>query len=276
MIRLTFTILLLVPVSFFALLKYQQEDITYDVTWTKSDSPVYIYGNVTIKNNATLTIRAGVEVRFMPVNGDGGFREGSELYIADGKLVAYGTQTSPVIFTSGKNMKSKGDWGCIVVEGDNIINMNHCVIEYAKAGLIFWNLSQSANMITSVNYCIVQNCSEVGMLFYNSSPNINYNSIKYNYYGIQTQNWSSPIVNNNDIFDNNIYNLRNISRSNVDATSNWWGTTNKDKIALKIYDYYDDHNYGVVDYQPFRETSFFNEGGVGDNSVGWLRAMFIP
>jgi len=276
MVKLTFILVLLAPLFAFSMLIYQQEDITHDTTWSMTDSPIYIYGNVTVKNNATLTIRSGVEVCFMPVTGDGGFRDGSELYIADGKLVAYGTQALPVKFTSGKDIKSRGDWGCIVVEGDNVINLNHCSIEYAKAGLIFWNLSQSANMITSVNYCIVQNCSEVGMLFYNSSPNINYNSIKYNYYGIQTQNWSSPKINSNDIFDNDSYNFRNISRTNEDATTNWWGTKSKDKIASKIYDYYDDHNYGVVDYQPFLDSSYFNQGGVGENSVGWLRAMFIP
>jgi hypothetical protein len=274
--RLTVICVVFIPVFAFSLLIYQQEDITSNTTWSKSDSPVEIYGNVTVKNNATLTINAGVEVHFMYITGDGGFRDGSELYIADGKLVVYGTQASPVRFTSGNGAKSRGDWGCIVVEGDNVLNLNHCVIEYAKAGLIFWNLSQSANIITNVNYCIVQNCSEVGMLFYDSSPSINYNSIKYNYYGIQTQNWSSPMINYNDIYNNDLYNFRNISRTNEDATSNWWGTTDKDRIASKIYDYNDDHTYGLVDFQPFRDSSYFNEGGVGENSVGWLRSMFIP
>lgn len=276
MYRFIMSLVLVLPVSVFSALNYLQEDITNDTTWTIQDSPVYIYGNITVKNGATLTIMSGVEVYFMLVEGDGGFREGSELYIADGKLIAEGTQLLPVIFTSGGDIRSDGDWGCIAVEDDSVVNLNHCVIEYAKAGLIFWNLSSMSEMASSVNYCRIYHSSEVGILFYNSSPTINFNSIKNNRYGIQTQGLSSPTVNYNDICSNYSYNFRNLSGLNQDATSNWWGTTNINEIEANIYDYYDNHNYGVVDYTPFLESSYFNEGGIGDKSLGWLRSIFVP
>jgi hypothetical protein len=36
----------------------------------------------------------------------------------------------------------------------------------------------------------------------------------------------------------------------VDATSNWWGTTDEALVSERIYDYYDDFNLGRVLYQP--------------------------
>ncbi len=37
----------------------------------------------------------------------------------------------------------------------------------------------------------------------------------------------------------------------VNATNNWWGTTNTDSIDARIYDYYDDSTQGEVLYTPF-------------------------
>ena len=93
-------ILLVAVGSSYATLTYIQQDITEDTTWTKSDSPIIIYGNVSVDNGAILTIEHGVEVLFEVVIGDGGFREGSELYVKDGTLLAMGIEMDPVIFSS--------------------------------------------------------------------------------------------------------------------------------------------------------------------------------
>jgi hypothetical protein len=40
------------------------QDITTDTTWRAADSPFIIRTNISVRNNATLTIEAGVVVRF--------------------------------------------------------------------------------------------------------------------------------------------------------------------------------------------------------------------
>lgn len=42
----------------------------------------------------------------------------------------------------------------------------------------------------------------------------------------------------------------------VDATNNWWGTTDTEQIKKKIHDYYDDFNLPKVIYEPFAGTPF--------------------
>jgi hypothetical protein len=72
-------------------------------------------GQVFVKNNATLTIPAGVTV-FMSKNDDPANK--SSLIITQGsKLFVNGTADKPVVFTSGATTKAPGDWGAIVVLG---------------------------------------------------------------------------------------------------------------------------------------------------------------
>ena len=147
-------ILLVAVGSSYATLTYIQQDITEDTTWTKSDSPIIIYGNVSIDNGAILTIEHGVEVLFEVVIGDGGFREGSELYVKDGTLLALGIEMDPVIFSSYATLPSPGDWGCVVVEDDSLISLNNCTIEYAKVGLYFYDLDYFSEIASDVENCL--------------------------------------------------------------------------------------------------------------------------
>jgi hypothetical protein len=72
-------------------------------------------------------------------------------------------------------------------------------------------------------------------------------------------------INQNNIYGNGIYNIRNHIQfgQDVNATQNWWGTTNKTLIEAYIHDYYDDYNLSRVVVEPFLTsqipefTSFF-------------------
>jgi len=93
-------------------------NITSNTTWTTGNIyeltvPIYV------KNNATLTIQPGVIVR--------GKIAGAGLFITRGaKLMAEGTATSPIVFTSGNdvNFRNRGDWGGIVLLGKGSYNIN--------------------------------------------------------------------------------------------------------------------------------------------------------
>jgi len=62
-------------------------------------------------------------------------------------------------------------------------------------------------------------------------------------------------VHYSNIHGNTLYDVKLTSADNLNATYNWWGTTNATEIEQHIYDYFDDYNLGMVYYQPFLDTS---------------------
>lgn len=63
--------------------------------------------------------------------------------------------------------------------------------------------------------------------------------------------FTNPPVNNNNLFDNTNQNIINNVSQNLDATNNWWGTTDTTAIEAGIFDFFDDATLGVVTYSPF-------------------------
>lgn len=83
-------------------------DITQDTTWGPDGSPYVITGQVRVKPGGTLTVLPGTVVKFMP-GYPSGSTNGSELLVYGGQLVADGTPSAPVVFTSGLDGSVGGD-----------------------------------------------------------------------------------------------------------------------------------------------------------------------
>lgn len=82
---------------------------------TLSASTVYlISGLVYVKNNATLTIPAGTVLL-----GDATVANSSLVITKGSKLIAVGTSSSPIVFSSSKaaGSRAKGDWGGLIILG---------------------------------------------------------------------------------------------------------------------------------------------------------------
>lgn len=97
-------------------------DITADETWSYLDANgnVAIYtlaGGVHVKDGVTLTIEAGVNVVSDP-------NEAVAYLLVEqgGKIMAEGTSTDPIVFTSGAATPARGDWGGIIICGSAPIN----------------------------------------------------------------------------------------------------------------------------------------------------------
>jgi hypothetical protein len=72
-------------------------------------------------------------------------------------------------------------------------------------------------------------------------------------------------ANDNDIYDNVDWNVRlsagsNPSTTALDFTDNWWGSTDGVEIASTIYDASNSSSRAFVDYLPFLNDSFENDG----------------
>lgn len=94
-------------------------NITENRTLTP-DNAYSIRGIVTVRNNATLTIEPGTIIIGQP-----GSQPPSVLLVANnGKLVAEGTRSRPIIMTSSQPIgrRQRGDWGGLVMLGSAPIN----------------------------------------------------------------------------------------------------------------------------------------------------------
>lgn len=90
-------------------------DIKKDTKLFKKE--IYLLaGNVFVKDSATLTIEPGTIIL-------GDYKSKSSLIITNGsKIIAEGTQTDPIIFSSNRDIKKKGDWGGIFILGNAPVN----------------------------------------------------------------------------------------------------------------------------------------------------------
>ena len=106
--------------------------VNSSLTLTKACSPYTITDDISVNGNATLTIEAGATLRFDP---DVGIGIG---YSTAAKLVAVGTATNPITFTSSNATPSAGDWVGIVLWSGTMggtqiayANLDYCGSSYS-------------------------------------------------------------------------------------------------------------------------------------------------
>ena len=84
----------------------------------KTDTKLYkketylLLGNVFVSDSTTLSIEPGTVIL-------GDYKSKASLIISnDSKIIAEGTQTDPIVFSSNRDIKKKGDWGGIFILGN--------------------------------------------------------------------------------------------------------------------------------------------------------------
>jgi len=253
----------------------RQGNIEKNTTWTLNNHPYYIQGDVHILNGATLTIEAGVEVRFYEVQGTGGYEDGAELVVKNGSLVANGKPGMPVTFTSANRVKKMGDWGAVVVVGGNQVLLENAVIEYATNGLRFDRTTSSGASRSSFAGTTIRNCLKCGVYAYGAAAYLYHLTVERNgENGVKTSGDCHVTASYSDICSNGMYNFCNDSTNNVEAMSCWWGTTVPNLIEMRIYDKKDNPTRGAVDYTPFLTRPWREGGGVTTYSTGLIKSLF--
>jgi RHS repeat-associated protein len=106
-----------------------------DETWTGT---VNLTGDITVPEGVTLTIAAGTTINFRALHDElasGNDSARSELLI-NGSLVAEGTASEPIVFTSsGAATQAAGDWGGIRQTGSGQLTLRYATVEYASFGV---------------------------------------------------------------------------------------------------------------------------------------------
>ena len=120
-----------------------------DRIWDTDGSPYLVTGDVTIAENVSLTILAGVEVNFLANSDDqsGGYRTSDSELIVQGTLTAAGTAEAPVTFKSSEADGSAGDWGGIAPTTQSAV-INLAYTNLSDAG---YGISSQGNNIESLS-----------------------------------------------------------------------------------------------------------------------------
>ncbi|MBU3942678.1 right-handed parallel beta-helix repeat-containing protein [Patescibacteria group bacterium] len=165
---------------------------------------------------------------------------------------------------------------------NNIIENNHsgiiyCGIDYSArddGSFSYFGIKKTEITYNTIRNNIGQglvNSYHAGVVFQdlissNFSLTLSYNDIYNNGSGIKSVNSShleSLLIKNNNIYNHSDYNIWIGSQgSEIDASNNWWGTTNASVIDSKIYDYYDDYILSLpkVNYQPIATSEIIDAG----------------
>jgi parallel beta-helix repeat protein/VCBS repeat-containing protein len=222
--------------------------ISSDITWSLANSPYTVTGNILVASGVTLTIEAGVTVK---VN--------SGLYIKiKGKIIAEGTSSSLITFTSSASSPAKGNWKYIMFDNSNTVfdseynyqsgnKMKYCVISYAEYGLRIFQSS-----------------------FYLDNSTISNNSLS----GIDFDDVTKSLISNNTI-SNNPSGTSLTGLTNDEGDDNYENDTYKDVMWL-ANTIKDNDNSGLVfnrhgtrSYNNIYKNNIITGNGISDFGGGY-------
>ena len=152
-----------------------------------------IIGNLTVAENVTLTIEPSTVIKFEEDVG----------LIINGKLIAEGTSSNLILFTSNQPSPSKGDWSSIRFNDssdDNSCIVKYCEIEYASYGIYCYRAKPKIENNTISN-------NDDGIFLWYTSPSIKNNTITQNNRGV-FGNHSNAYIKNNNISNNSWYGVQ--------------------------------------------------------------------
>ena len=249
--------------------------ISSDTTWERTDSPYIITSTVQIPSGITLTIEPGVTVR-KPTSGD--------MFLLMGAIRAHGTAQESIVFDGGGNSTIVGTYPAEYGKTSGYGDFEHCVFKngyslWDRWGYLTLRYSQIINLTTGSQKAIggasikLDNPSGEINIEYNKFVNTggiysyanNYGiNIKYNLFqgilspltnagGGTPQTPNEMVVKFNSFvgIEGIILSLEPVFSPTIDATHNYWGTTDTAVIDLKIHDGHDDIRIGsYITYLP--------------------------
>ncbi len=293
-------------------------------TWTLTNSPYVLTDHYVIAQNETLIIEPGVEVRFA---------NGVQMDVR-GTLIAEGTETDTILFTSNTGSTPSSWWGVSVKNtlGGNA-SIDYCKFEYAQTavyedccngGLVSIDHSSFISNQTAIGgysgdatpvsncyfygntYCLtnadknvsdclfenneyglfeterinvsnstfrnhsqvalyggrglVSNCiiedNETGIRAFYEGFEIANSTISNNNIGLEIGSYGDeiPEVEDSQICNNALYNVKMNTIHSTDLFSNCWCETDSTAVEDKIYDGYDDPGLGLLSYEIYDDN----------------------
>ncbi len=209
-------------------------------------------------------------------NGSGGLNAYNEITILNSHFsnCGYALQLRGALATVDYcEFTNNAQAGIIVNNLSSTYTINNSVFRDNQNGLTGDNTSHVA-----VSNCIFVNNASSGLTLDDVDITISNSLIAYNgNYGINIGFPDFPAfafsISHSALYENQSYEIRHSSSNNISAQSNWWGyATTHDMYSganpqnlLKIYDYYDDSNLGLVNYSNWLPAPSVNTVGVTES-----------
>ncbi len=231
-----------------------------NTTWTQINSPYIVTDTIVVFPGVTLTIEPGVVVKFDSLK----FME-----LRQAAIIAIGTITDSIIFTSNSSNPMPGIWGRIWINGGTMTSQfNYVSVSYSTNGIGFDYLSNdtvflknsifylnnygfgNSSGVSYVDSCIFKNNNNVGFSGYHGyiqNSTILNNGIGAESYGIIR----NCVIDSNQVGINPLYQISNCVIKN-------------NGLGLSM-----PHQYSVVDscVISLNDTGIFCLGGSVRNSI---------
>lgn len=193
--------------------------ISANTTWNTAGSPYIVIGNILVSHGYTLTIEPGVIVKF---NADKALQ-------IDGELVAVGTESNRIIFTSNQPNPAPGDWAKIHfpdISNDAVFDisgayLSGCIMKYCDilfAGSLGFGAVHNQDSGPYLSQCKIVNSASCGVYSAGVGQSISCSRIDSSLikdcldYGIYINSYSTTLSITSDTLENNnggIYTLCN-------------------------------------------------------------------
>ena len=176
---------------------------------------VDILHDITVVNNAVVTIPAGTTLRFAP---------GTGLIVQQGSLNANGTPLDPIFFTSGNEQPgltaAAGDWNGIVLgNGAGASVLRNVFIKYG-AGLAITNCSPAVDALTALFNTPAGLTVAGSAVLSTTSALLTANDVGARQFG------AAQLTIVNSVLKNNGTNALAYGGLNLQANQDWWGSAN--------------------------------------------------
>lgn len=225
-------------------------EITSNTTWNETADPYTLTGNILVGNGITLTIEAGANVN---LNG---------YYIeVNGTLIARGTDANPIFFKDSYESQegitfdpASMSWNQSTGTGsiiESAVFDSVGIFCYDAAPRINHNLFYNSGTYIHAQYAIlfIGPYSKPAMIISNNTFGSDYAQAAIE---INSAGASPPIIINNNFVGVNTHNIQSgFDTPDINATYNWWGTTDAQAINQTIYDYKKNFHFGKVIFVPF-------------------------
>ena len=209
---------------------------------------LYLYGDISVSKNMI----------YENTVGGGSVGRGGGIYVSGGSII----NISDNIFMRNQAQTDGGQGGGIYLCGSNgtiLRNVIYGNSAVSLSGGIY--VQERTNVDIQYNSIVSNTSNDRSAISLNGDSNFIYNTI-YGNISTRASNASSifvygwqPILNHNNILENNatfeLYNNKSQGSPNLEATNNYWGTTDEPTIQDKIYDWFDDASKGIVAYNPY-------------------------
>jgi len=228
--------------------------IAADTAWS---GDVQVDGVVHVRKGATLTIAPGTRIHFSTMKSSSfdeheGFA-GAGIRV-EGRIVAVGTEESPIVFTAEGRPVVPGSWDKILFTFSDGNRFEHCVFEGARyafhshfSGIsvrrcVFRDNEEGVRLGTSrvrIEESVFTRNLVRGINFRECRNEIVGNLVYENGDGIFLHSKSAgSTIRGNTIHRNRRFNLRlgDLHADDVDVSGNWWGSAVEAEIRKSIHD----------------------------------------